>query len=81
LTGNYVEAGAAVASFSAALTAANAALATLNGTSAAAELYSFQFDAANGYLFDDTDGDGAADQVIVLAGIDNNEFAHSSIIA
>jgi hypothetical protein len=71
---NYSEAGAAVANFAAALTAANAALDTTVG-------YAFQFDAANGYLFEDTDLDGSANQVIVLAGIANTEFAAGNIIA
>jgi Ca2+-binding RTX toxin-like protein len=79
-TGNYVEAGSAAASFSAALTDANAALATLNGTSSAARLYAFQFDATNGYLFIDTNSDGVADEVIVLTGIDNTEIAAGDIV-
>ena len=77
---NYVEAGAAVADFAAALTAANTALAALNGTSTAIELYAFQFDATNGYLFDDVNSDGIADQVIVLTGINNTEIAATDII-
>ena len=81
LTGTYVEAAAAVANFTAALTAANTALATLAGTSAATELYSFQFDTTNGYLFDDIDGDGDADQVVVLAGITAATIAAADIIA
>ncbi|MBD3816847.1 MAG: hypothetical protein IE913_10465 [Halothiobacillus sp.] len=79
-TGTYVEAAAAVADFAAALTAANTALAALAGTSAATELYSFQFDATNGYLFNDTDDNGTADQVIVLVGIDNTEIDAADII-
>lgn len=71
---NYVEAGAAVTDFAAALTAANTAL---NGT----VLYSFQWDGANGYLFQDTGVDGIADQVVVLVGIDNTEIAAANIIA
>jgi len=78
-TGNYVEASSAVANFAAALTAANTALGTLNGTSSAAQLYAFQFDATNGYLFVDTDSDGAADQVIVLVGTDNTAIAVTDI--
>lgn len=81
VTGNYVEAGAAVADFTAALTAANAALATLAGTSAATELYAVQWDASNGYLFNDTDGNGTADQVIVLVGITGATFAAADIVA
>ena len=81
VTGNYVEAGAAVADFTAALTAANAALATLAGTSAATELYAVEWDASNGYLFNDTDGNGTADQVIVLVGITGATFAAADIVA
>lgn len=80
-TGNYVEAGAGVADYAAALVAANAALAALAGTSAAGELFAFEFDATNGYLFDDIDGDGDADQVIVLVGINNTEIGAGDIIA
>ncbi len=80
-TGNYVEAGAAVADFTAALTAANAALATLAGASSATELYAVEWDASNGYLFNDTDGNGTADQVIVLVGITGATFAAADIVA
>ncbi|MEQ1620320.1 MAG: calcium-binding protein [Methylococcales bacterium] len=79
-TGTYVEASASVADFAAALVAANTALLALSGTSAATELYSFQFDDANGYLFNDIDGNGTADQVIVLVGIDNDGIAAAHII-
>jgi hypothetical protein len=71
---NYVEASVIVADFAAALTAANAAL---NGT----VLYSFQWDATNGYLFEDTGVDGIADQVIVLVGITNAGIVFGDIIA
>ncbi|MCA6297561.1 MAG: calcium-binding protein, partial [Phenylobacterium sp.] len=82
-TGNYVESGSAVADFAAALAAADAALSALNGTAggASARLYAFQFDAANGYLFIDTDSDGDADQVIVLTGLTSAGIAGSDIIA
>jgi Ca2+-binding RTX toxin-like protein len=79
-TGNYVEAGVAVADFAAALAAANTALATLNGTSAASQLYAFEFDGTNGYLFADLDSDGVADQVIILTGVDNTEISASAIV-
>ena len=79
-TGNYVENAAAVADFAAALVAANTALGTLNGTSAAAQLHSFQFDATNGYLFEDTNSDGTADQFIVLVGITSATIAAGDII-
>jgi len=85
-TGNYVEASSAVTgatvalSFAAALTAANTALATLAGTSSEAELYAFQYDSTNGYLFEDTDADGDADYVIVLVGINNTEISASDLV-
>jgi Ca2+-binding RTX toxin-like protein len=82
-TENYGEAAAAVADFAAALSAANNALATLNsnGTTTAATLYNFQFDATNGYLFEDITGDGTADQVIILTGITDGDIAHTDIVA
>jgi Ca2+-binding RTX toxin-like protein len=82
-TENYGEAGAAVADFAAALSAANNALATLNsnGVTTAATLYNFQFDATNGYLFEDITGDGTADQVIILTGITDGDIAHTDIVA
>lgn len=80
-TGTYVEATAAVANFGAALTAANTALAILTGTSLATELYSFQWDGTNGYLFDDIDENGDADQVVVLVGITGAGIAAGDIIA
>lgn len=81
LTGDYVESGAAASDFAAALTAANVALVTLAGSSSATTLYAFQFDAVNGYLFEDIDGNGSADQVIILVGIDNTGIVASDIIA
>lgn len=78
--GNYVEAGAAVANFAAALTAANAALLALSGTTAYDSIVSFQFDANNGYLFQDVDANGVADQVVILTGIDNTEIAHTDLV-
>lgn len=80
-TGNYVESSSVSADFATALAAANVALSTLAGTSAASELYSFQADATNGYLFNDTDGNGVVDQVVVLTGITAANFAHTDIIA
>lgn len=80
-SGNYVEADAGVADFAAALVAANNALTTLAGTSPAAELYAFQWDGSNGYLFNDTNGDGTANQVIVLVGITGTMIASADIIA
>ena len=68
---NFNAAGAAVADFDAATTAANAALATLNAGAGdvSAQLYAFQFDATNGYLFIDRNSDGVADEVVVLVGV------------
>jgi Ca2+-binding RTX toxin-like protein len=78
---NYSEAAADVGNFTAARAAANIALAVLNADAggADAQLYNFQFDATNGYLFIDRDTDGDADEVIVLVGIDNTEIARSDI--
>jgi Ca2+-binding RTX toxin-like protein len=83
-TNNYTEAVAAVASFAAALVAANNALAVLNGNgvTTAANLYNFQFDTTNGYLFIDNTSDGVADQVVVLTGITTAAgFAATAIVA
>ena len=80
-SGNYVEAASAVASLNAAHTAANAALTSLNVTSSAAKLYSFQYDSSNGYLFKDDNSDGTVDGMFILTGIDHTEIAHGDIIA
>ncbi len=72
-TTNYDEATSAVADFSAAQTAANSAL---NDTVKVA----FQYDTTNGYLFFDKDGNGTADEVVVLTGIDASEIANTDII-
>jgi len=81
-TDNYSEGAAVVADFAAALTAANTALATLaTANTGALEGYNFQWDATNGYLFNDTDGNGTADQVIVLVGIDGAGISAADIIA
>jgi len=81
ITGNYVEAATEVADFTAAKTAADTALSTLAGTSSATELYAFQWDSTNGYLFNDTDGNGTADQVVVLTGVTGAGIAASDIVA
>ena len=83
---NYVEAagsnlpapGGKVANFAEALTAANTALAVLNANvnASAGALVSFQYDATNGYVFQDTDGNGVADQVVILIGVDSTEIDH-----
>ena len=82
-TGNYVEATAQVLNFDVAHTAADAALALLHVSAPAQlELFAFQFDATNGYLFDDTNHDGVAEQVIVLAGVHTAAgFAAADIMA
>jgi hypothetical protein len=71
LPANYVESGAAVANFAAALIAANTALAGLNS---GGSQVSFQFDANNGYVFQDANGDNQVDQVVILVGVDNNDI-------
>jgi Ca2+-binding RTX toxin-like protein len=73
-TSNFVAATKAVvedtelelSAFDVALAAANKAL---GGLKATGEKFAFQFDENNGYLFDDVNGDGIADQVIVLNGV------------
>ncbi len=86
---NYVEAnfsvnpvlGGRVANFAEAVTAANTALAALDkvlGASSGA-LVSFQYDDTNGYLFQDVNGDGKADEVVILTGIDNTQIAHTDL--
>ena len=54
---------AVVESYAAALSAANSALNTLNNTSAATELYAFEYDSNLGYLFIDSDSDGEAEDL------------------
>ena len=86
---NYIEAaqselpaeGAQVANFTEALIAANKALTTLNSSDNASDgsLVSFQYDAQNGYLFQDIEGDGIADQVIILIGVDSTEIGAYSL--
>ncbi|MBX7230397.1 MAG: hypothetical protein K1X48_12445 [Burkholderiaceae bacterium] len=78
---NYVESAFKTASFATGLIAANLALTTLNNNANAStgSLVSFQFDDTNGYLFQDVDGDGKADQVIILTGIDNTEISHTDL--
>ncbi|NBN63991.1 DUF4214 domain-containing protein [Pannonibacter tanglangensis] len=78
---NYSEAAAAVADFATALTAANAALAALKvANPVVTEFANFQWDGTNGYLFNDTDGNGSADQVIVLVGITGAGIAQGDIV-
>jgi hypothetical protein len=79
---NATEAAAVVADFATAQTNANAALNTLRTANpGSTELANFQWDATNGYLFNDTNADGTADQVIVLVGINGATFAVADIVA
>jgi len=81
-TDNYVEAAGAVADFAAAFAAANTALGTLGSANTGdVEAYAFEWDATNGYLFNDTDGNGVADQVVVLVGITGTGIDAAQIIA
>ena len=80
-TGNYVENLTGVADYAAALVAANVALNALNSTSAALELYAFQYDNNSGYLFIDTDSDGEAEDLVVLAGVESTIISAADIIA
>jgi len=70
---NYVEAASAVATYA---DAASAAETALNGT----VIYSFQFTATEGFLFVDTDGNGSANEVIRLTGVDDTGFSAADII-
>ena len=74
---NYDEATEAVGDFSAALTSANDALSKLT---AKGERFAFQFDEESGYLFNDVNGDGKADQVIILTGVTNEGIAAIDIV-
>ena len=80
-TGNYVESSIGVEDYAAALSAANSALNTLNNTSAATELYAFEYDSNLGYLFIDSDSDGAAEDLIILSGVDSTTISAGDIIA
>ena len=75
---NFVKATAASADFNAALAAANAAFAADAG---GAKAYVFQFDGTQGYLFIDRQANGSsADEVIVLTGLNNTNFAMTDIV-
>lgn len=75
---NFVKATAASADFNAALAAANAAFAADAG---GAKAYVFQFDGTKGYLFIDRQANGSsADEVIVLTGLNNTNFAMADIV-
>ena len=80
-TGNYVESSSNVANYADALTAANLALASLNSSSAATELYAFEYDSNSGYLFIDTDSDGVAEDLIILTGVESSLISAFDIIA
>ena len=80
-TGNYVENPIGVADYASAFSAANAALNVLNNTSAATELYAFEYDSNSGYLFIDSDSDGAAEDLIILSGLESTTISAGDIIA
>ena len=80
-TGNYVENPTGVEDYATALSAANSALNTLNNTSAASELYAFEYDSNLGYLFIDSDSDGAAEDLIILSGVESTTISAGDIIA
>ena len=80
-TGNYVESSTSVANYSEALGAANSVLSTLNSSSAATELYAFEFDSSYGYLFIDSNSDGVAEDLLVLSGIESTSISANDIIA
>ena len=80
-TGNYVESAIGLEDYPSALSAANLALNTLNGTSTATELYAFEYDSNSGYLFIDNDSDGAADELLILSGIESSTISAGDIIA
>ena len=80
-TGNYVENSSSVADYAAALVQANSALAGLNASSAAPELYAFEYDSNSGYLFVDNNSDGTADNLIVLSGVESSTISATDIIA
>jgi len=76
---NTLVATTAVADFTAALEAANLAFAADAG---GAKAYVFQFDGTNGYLFIDRGADGvAAEEVVVLVGVNNTGIALADITA
>lgn len=75
---NYSEGSEVVANANVALQHANTAFTQLNGIFNYA--YNFQWTQDNGYLFEDTNGDGLADQVVVLVGVAGNEFGAANII-
>ena len=80
-TGNYVENSIGVADYFTAYSAANAALNVLNNTSTATELYAFEYDSNSGYLFIDSDSDGAAEDLIILSGVESTTISAGDIIA
>ncbi len=74
---NFAESNVVVANYAAALSAANTAMQGLTG----ANLFSFQSDGTNGYLFHETGGQANADQVVVLVGINAAHFSAANVIA
>jgi len=78
---NFDAAGAAVADFAAALAAANTSIATnLVAETTATTMYDYQFDATNGYLFEDNNVDGVADSVIIFTGLGVGGIVATDII-
>jgi Ca2+-binding RTX toxin-like protein len=73
---NYMEGNSACANFDSALATANAAFLTLVGNTTATDWCSFQWTESSGvvtgYLFEDWNGDGVADQVVILTGINGS---------
>jgi hypothetical protein len=72
---NFVSAPTAAADFAAALINAGLALKALKVAGENGEKFAYENDGANGYLFDDVNGDGVADQVIILTGAPVLNFA------
>jgi hypothetical protein len=81
---NYSEAVAVVASFAAAQTAAATAIALLNTNDGVGgtepEFYNFQWTATNGYLFEDTNGDGTIDQFVIMTAADNTMISSANFV-
>ena len=74
---NYAEGAADVLTFAAALLAAD----VLFAADAGDLLYAFQTDGTDGWLFEDTDGDGDADLVTVLTGLTSSDLISTDIVA
>lgn len=81
--GGYFENSVANTSYEGALAMANGYFSS-SKTADKSALFSFQFtqvgEVTTGYLFEDYTGDGKADQVIVLTGINANGFAGTDVL-